>query len=523
MHISTKSILASFLAVGMILAGAIGSSANSRPARHTGASANNVLHLAYFQDMSTPDPDIFYDIEGNTVTQSLYDGLMQYRPDSTQIVGSLATSYVVSANGLRYTFHLRSGVKFAGGASMSSQSVKASFLRRTAVNQGPAYMLADVARYLTPNRATFVVVLKKPVSAFISYMASTWGPKVIGSTALVTHAGKDHAQTWLKTHSDGTGAYSLTSFQRGQQYTLTRNPHYWGHTPFFRQVQIKILPDFSSQLLRLNKGDLDVVLHGFPLADLAAVHANNALTVRTFSSLDTGAVYLNTHRSELQRASVRKAVILAMDVPTLIREVYSNTASVANTPYPFHLMNPAMAPVSFSYNLPAIKKALPHNLSLSLVYSQDASGVVQREADLVRQHLQTAGITVNERQVQLPVVYNYIKNLKSAPDLYLSTPAPDAANPDTWARIVWHSQGALNFFNYSNPAVDAGMDQGLREANAAKSTADYARVGRLAGADWAVVPISYVQDVMPLQANLTNVLHYPAYPWYLNLGALKRK
>jgi len=67
------------------------------------------------------------------------------------------------------------------------------------------------------------------------------------------------------------------------------------------------------------------------------------------------------------------------------------------------------------------------------------------------------------------------------------------------------------------------MDRGLREANAAKSTADYARVGRLAGADWAVVPISYVQDVMPLQANLTNVLHYPAHPWYLNLGALKRK
>jgi len=523
MQISTKGILASFLAGSMMLAGSVGLNASSGSALHSGASTNDVLHLAYFQDMSSPDPDIFYDVEGNTVTQSLYDGLLQYRPNTTQIVGQLATSYGVSTNGLRYTFHLRSGVKFASGASMSSQSVKASFLRRTAVNQGPAYMLADVARYLTPNRATFVVVLKKPVSAFVSYLASTWGPKIVGPSALVTHSGKDHGQTWLKTHSDGSGPYSLASFQRGQKYTLARNSHYWGHKPFFRQVQIKILPDFSSQLLRLNKGDLDVVLHGFPLADLPAVHGNNSLRVRTFSSLDTGAVYLNTHRSELKRASVRKAVILAMDVPTLIREVYGNTASVANTPYPFHLMNPAMAPVNFSYNLRVIKKALPHQLSLSLVYSQDASGVVQREADLVRQHLQAAGITVNERQVQLPVVYNYIKNLKGAPDLYLSTPAPDAANPDTWARIVWHSQGALNFFNYSNRAVDAGMDRGLHEANRVKSTADYARVGRLAAADWAVVPISYVQDVMPLQANLTNVLHYPAYPWYLDLGALKRK
>src|SRR6185437_6155403 len=113
-----------------------------------------------------------------------------------------------------------------------------------------------VASMSTPNPLTLVVKLTHPVDPFIDYLASSWGPKIIGPGALVTHAGSDHAQKWLQTHDDGTGPFQLTQFARGRQYVLSRYGGYWGAKPFFRQVLIEIVPDIGTQQLELQNGGL---------------------------------------------------------------------------------------------------------------------------------------------------------------------------------------------------------------------------------------------------------------------------
>ena len=141
--------------------------------------------------MQVPDPDIFYELEGNAVVTSVYEGLVRYKPDSNQFEGALATSWTVSPDGKTYTFTLRPNVKFHDGTAMDSAAVKASFERRTAVNSSPAYMLAAVASYGTPNPTTFIVNLKNPVSPFLDYLASPYGPKVDSPSILTAHAGND--------------------------------------------------------------------------------------------------------------------------------------------------------------------------------------------------------------------------------------------------------------------------------------------------------------------------------------------
>ena len=51
------------------------------------------VKLAYNADMQVPDPDIFYEIEGNSVTTSVYEGLVRYKPNSTEIEPALAESF----------------------------------------------------------------------------------------------------------------------------------------------------------------------------------------------------------------------------------------------------------------------------------------------------------------------------------------------------------------------------------------------------------------------------------------------
>ena len=102
--------------IALVLTALLAAACTASPPTKTASTTTSVtkdatLHLAYLADMSVPDPDVFYDIEGNAVILSVYEGLVKYAPDSTKIVPSLAKSYTVSPDGLTYTFTLRSGVK----------------------------------------------------------------------------------------------------------------------------------------------------------------------------------------------------------------------------------------------------------------------------------------------------------------------------------------------------------------------------------------------------------------------------
>ena len=68
--------------------------------------------VAYKDDISTLDPQIGYDWQNWSMIKSLFDGLMDYKPGTTELIPDLAESYDVSPDGLMYTFKLRKGVKF---------------------------------------------------------------------------------------------------------------------------------------------------------------------------------------------------------------------------------------------------------------------------------------------------------------------------------------------------------------------------------------------------------------------------
>jgi peptide/nickel transport system substrate-binding protein len=300
------------------------------------ASTNDVLRIPYLGDMSVPDPDVFYDIEGNNVILSTYEGLLTYAPGTSQLIGDLATSWSVSADRLTYTFHLHPGVHFHDGSPLTSKAVVASFKRRLAVNQAPSYMLKPIVSMKTPNPLTLVVKLGHPVNPFLDYLASSWGPKIIGPAAIKTHAGKDFGQKWLQTHDDGTGPFQLTEFSRGRQYVLTRWNGYWGAKPFFKQVLIKITPDIGTQQLELQNGGVDTILHSFPAANLGSLSSN--VKVYEYPSYLRLLLYVNTNKPPFNNPAVRASLRSTINVPQLVSEAYSGTGTASAGPYPKDLL-----------------------------------------------------------------------------------------------------------------------------------------------------------------------------------------
>ena len=272
------------------------------------------LKIPFLADMGPPDPDIFYSSEGLDVIEAVYEGLLQYNLDNTNtVVPLLATSWSISPDGLTYTFGLRTGVRFHDGTAFTSTAAKMSFERRIAVNGGSAYMLAAVASMDTPDPSTFVVHLKHPVSAFLSYLASPYGPRMISPTVLTTDAGKDEAQTYLQTHDGGTGPYMIAQWVPNQQYTLQRFPGYWGPAPAVATIDIPIIPDISTQQLELTGGQLDMIVHGLTPQQLAPFEHNANFTVTSFPALYATMLAINPHKGVFADASVRAALVKGVD------------------------------------------------------------------------------------------------------------------------------------------------------------------------------------------------------------------
>jgi peptide/nickel transport system substrate-binding protein len=510
----TRWISAALIAVAATLAGCGSTEKKST----TGTS--DVLRIPYLADMSVPDPDVFYDVEGNAVILSQYEGLLRYAPNSTKIVGSLADSWKVSPDRLTYTFKLHPGVKFHSGATLTSKAVKAAFERRLDVDQAPSYMLKPVQSMSTPDDLTFVVRLKRPVNPFEAYMASSWGPKVVGPAAIKTHAGKDFGQTWLRTHGDGTGPYKLTQFERGRQYALTRNDAYWGTKANFQKVLIKITPDIGTQRLELQNGDLDAVVKSFPASELASLP--DSLVVQKKDSNLRLLLYVNTHKAPFDDPAVRAGLRSTIDTDQLVDQAYAGTATKSVGAYPEAILpDQPQLPYEVDAAKAAAAGAKAKTKKITFAYTADESGVQRRVGELMQGKLKDAGYDVTLREVQLPDTYGYVKRLKSAPDLLLQTNTPDAAHPDTWARIVFYSTGGLNFFGFDDKQVDALLDDAL-DAPAAEATKLYQQVGRRVIDSNSMFFLGNVKDVFVLQKNLTGVESVPEYPWTITYAPLKR-
>lgn len=85
--------------------------------------------VTYKDDVSTLDPAIGYDWQNWSMIKSLFDGLMDYEPGTTNLRKEIAEDYTISEDGKTFVFTLRKGVKFHNGRELTADDVKYSIER----------------------------------------------------------------------------------------------------------------------------------------------------------------------------------------------------------------------------------------------------------------------------------------------------------------------------------------------------------------------------------------------------------
>ncbi|MFN0194918.1 MAG: ABC transporter substrate-binding protein, partial [Aestuariivirga sp.] len=109
--------------VSAALLAAVMADAVSAAAQDVPAQGGRMI-VTYQDDITTLDPAIGYDWQNPAMMQAIFDGLMDYRPGTTELTPDLAESYAISEDGRTYTFKLRQGVKFHNGRVLTAADVK---------------------------------------------------------------------------------------------------------------------------------------------------------------------------------------------------------------------------------------------------------------------------------------------------------------------------------------------------------------------------------------------------------------
>ncbi|OCX65662.1 ABC transporter substrate-binding protein [Thioclava sp. SK-1] len=238
----------------------------------------------------TMDPAAITGGEAVQVLNNVYDALVELDPETAALSPRLAESWEIGDDNLSVTFHLRRDAVFASGNPVTAADVKFSFDRLMTLGLSQSSGLISRGFSAQTVDDTFVVIddhtfqLNMPEAGdpkmILMYIAQAGVGSILDAKLVQANAGDDQGQTWLNTHSAGSGAYTLTQWRSNEYVILSRNDGFWGDAPAMKRILMRHLPESQSQRLGLEQADIDV---GFSLAapDLRALEKDPDITVRT--------------------------------------------------------------------------------------------------------------------------------------------------------------------------------------------------------------------------------------------------
>lgn len=473
------------------------------------ALAQETLRVPLTSDIGSFDPDNAFEVGALGMINNVYEGLVEYAPGTTEVVGLLAKSWEISPDGLVYTFHLVEGATFHDGTPLHAAAVISAFERRKNGDMILGYFLWNVTDMQAPDASTVVITLGMPQPSFLDALSSPWGPKVTSPAALAEHGGDDFGKTWFTENAVGTGPFKLTEFKRGEKYTLERNETYWGTAPYFSTVEIPVVPDIGQQILQLQAQEIDAVPTNYPWVQLAALPSGVTLTAQPSMALVEGFIKPG---SALNDPETREAVWTAINPALWVKDAYGEFATPAKSLYQASMLDPA-TPIAFPTDMEKAKATIAAKgpLTLTVGYGAEETVSVGRVADLLVAQLAQIGVTASVTVVPSGGVYS-LKGETTGPDLLLGRMSPDAAHPENQATVFYTTNAALNLYGVSLPEADAIVNEAGTKTDIAERNALYEKAGQMYFDTGLFVPLVDVQDVVVHAEGLTDLGLRPVFP-----------
>ncbi len=453
-------------------------------------------------------PILSSDSSSHDVAGYVYNGLVKYDKD-LKLVGDLAESWEISANGLVITFHLHKGVKWHDGADFTSRDVLYTY-RVTIDPKTPTPYAEDFKQVKTveaPDAHTVRVTYDKP---FAPALAS-WGTSILPSHLL---DGKDISKSELSRRPVGTGPYLFKEWIAGQKVVLESFKDYFEGQPYISRVVYRIIPDSSTMYMELKAGGVDMM--GLSPVQYARQTDTAKFRARFNKYRYPASAYTylgyNLRNPLFTDKRVRQAITSAINKDEIIHGVLLGMGQVAKGPYKPGTWAWNQNIVDFDYNPPRAVQLLAsagwtnkngdgilvkdgRPLRFTILTNQ---GNEQRlkAAQIIQQRLKRIGVDVKIRVIEWASFINNFIDKRDFEVVLLGWSL--GQDPDIFD--VWHSSKTgkkeLNFIGYKNEEVDRLIETGRGTFYQEERKRCYWRIQEILAEDQPYTFL-YVPDALP--------------------------
>jgi peptide/nickel transport system substrate-binding protein len=357
--------------------------------------------------------------------------------------------------------------------------------------------------------------LSQPNAAFLARLVLGIAPKHLLQ-------GQDLATTPFNRQPVGTGPFLFDSWAQGESLTLKRNPDYFGAKSKIDKIVWKVVPDSNVLALQIGNGEVD----GAPVCnpkDAATLQSSGKVALHETLEGNTQ-ISLQLKNPLFQDARVRRALAYGIDTRSLIDNILAGAGVPATSD---------LLPTSWAYNpdIPTYgyDQAKARALLAEAGWKQGADGVLAKDGKRFSISLMTdAGHKVRE-QVMLAVrqywselgievkattqernSFIFERVLKGDFDAVLLQTAVQI-DPDPSRRFHTNSiRNGQNFLNYSNPRVDALLEQALATSDQQKRKQAYFEIQRLLAEDLPEISLFYPKTQYAFKTQLQGINPSPS-------------
>jgi peptide/nickel transport system substrate-binding protein len=426
--------------------------------------------------------------------KSAYDTLLE--PDeSGKLVPALAESYEFEEQDFTLTFHLRKGVKFHNGDTLTAADIKATFDRILAPESTSPHKskFKHVKEVKVLDDLTVQFVLDAIDTPLLATLSSGW-------SAILPKRAID-AKHDFSTHPIGTGPFVFKEWVRDDHLSYTKFPEYWKQgQPYLDEVEFKVVVEPTTQLLGLFVGEFDIieVVEPFNVPKLTSNPETKLFTHPTGLAL---VVAMNHARQPLNNLKVRQAICHAIDRQAVLDTAYTGgtvIGSYIDSSSPYYADYSEMYP----YDPQKAKQLLTEagyangfevNLRLPQNYSQHVNA-----GNMVQNMLQQIGITA---KIQLVDWATWLSQVYRGKDFDL-TIIGHTGKLDPDGRLAGFGDPNQNYINYNNPEVFHLINEAAVTPDFEKRKALYVEVQRLMAEDAMMV---FIGTPLGLQGMRSNV------------------
>ncbi len=299
-------------------------SANQSVEQNSAATRQDVKRLVIgtTDSISALDPAEAYSYHDWDLLRATSDGLLAYKPGSTECEPHLATDFpVMSEDGLTYTFTLRDDAKFPDGTVLTPE-IFSQWVTRSLTLQGSPYGLISYIGSVTPGENNTVVFN-------LSQRFDLFPVTICSQPQLFPFQDGDFPMDAITNNPaglHGVGPYQLVSYTIGESATLQVNPNYYGDAPAFEEIVFTYYSDDAQLTLAIENGDIDMAWRNVTpteiqrlndLEDLEAVELPGRINYLTF----------NTQLEPVNNVLVRTAIAKAIDRDEIIDRAVAGLAT----------------------------------------------------------------------------------------------------------------------------------------------------------------------------------------------------